>query len=78
MPSPPLLTGTAVASATVAATTAAAKVAKPAVQRKCTICGAVGLYADNQAFSPCYTANKANVVAETAALGAKKAARTQL
>jgi hypothetical protein len=75
---PPPLTGAAAASATVAAATAAAKAAKPAVQHKCAVCGAVGHRADNQAFPPCYAANKKTVAAKKAALAAKKAESSQL
>ena len=64
---PPAPTGAAAASAAADAAKAAAKAAKPAAKRKCTVCGATGHRADNNAFPACYAANAA----------AKKAAAAQ-
>ena len=64
---PAALTGAAVASAAADAAAKAAKVAKPAAQRKCTICGVAGHRADNQAFPACYAANKKSAAAKKAA-----------
>ena len=64
---PAASTGAAVASAAADAAAKAAKAAKPAVKRKCTICGAAGHRADNQAFPACYAANKKNAAAKKAA-----------
>ena len=66
--------GAAMAGAAAAASMTAAKAAHPAARRKCTVCGAEGHRADNQAYAACYAANKKTVAAKKAALADARAA----